>query len=151
MNRIPYEKSCGAVIFRQSRGVRRFLLIRSAVNGAWGFPKGHMEGRETETETAIREIREEVGLSVVLLPDFRAAISYSLPSGSQKEVVYFLAEAVAPEVRLQQTKVSSAVWLPAEQVPELLSFENLRTVFRAAVRFLRLGDSEPESESPLIS
>ncbi|MBQ2154409.1 MAG: NUDIX domain-containing protein [Oscillospiraceae bacterium] len=149
MNRTSDEKSCGAVIFRQTRGVRRFLLIQSAYSGAWGFPKGHMEAGESEGDTAVREIREEVGLTVGFLPDFRVSISYPLPTGAMKEVVYFLAEAADAEAHLQRAEVRSAVWLPAEQVLELLSFDNLRAVFRAALLYLRAdGASEP---APIVN
>ena len=41
-----------------------FLLIQSRSDGHWRFTKGHMENTENEKETAIREIKEEVGLSV---------------------------------------------------------------------------------------
>ena len=142
MQRKPNEKSCGAVVFRQSRGIRRYLLIRSAVSGAWGFPKGHMEAGESEADTAVREIREEVGLTVGFVPDFRASITYPLPSGAMKEAVYFLAEAFPGEVCPQSAEVQSAIWLPAAQVLELLAFENLRSVFNAALSFLRLEDAE---------
>ena len=139
MNRTSDEKSCGAVIFRQTRGVRRFLLIQSAYSGAWGFPKGHMEAGESEGDTAVRDF----------LPDFRVSISYPLPTGAMKEVVYFLAEAADAEAHLQRAEVRSAVWLPAEQVLELLSFDNLRTVFRAALLYLRAdGASEP---APIVN
>ena len=33
--------------------------------GHWGFVKGHVEDNETEKETALRELKEETGLSKV--------------------------------------------------------------------------------------
>ena len=56
------EKSCGAVVFTREGGEVRYVIIQS-LEGYYGFPKGHMEGSETEQETALREIREEVGLT----------------------------------------------------------------------------------------
>ncbi|MFQ9872783.1 MAG: NUDIX domain-containing protein [Oscillospiraceae bacterium] len=35
------------------------LVLRHRYGGTWSFPKGHMEGRETEVQTALREVREE--------------------------------------------------------------------------------------------
>ena len=45
------EKSCGAVIFDHDK----VLLIKQS-NGDWGFPKGHVEGDETEMETVLNSI-----------------------------------------------------------------------------------------------
>ena len=57
------EKSCGAVVFTNDSGQRKYLIIKS-LNGIYGFPKGHIEINETELEAAKREILEELKLSV---------------------------------------------------------------------------------------
>ena len=72
------EESCGAVVFTCVSGERRYVLVRSR-EGIYGFPKGHREPGETPEETALREIREEVGLHVTLLPGFSAQDEYPLP------------------------------------------------------------------------
>ena len=61
------EKSCGAIVYREKDGVE-ILLIKHKNGGHWAFPKGHVENKETEEETALREIREETGLT---LTDYR--------------------------------------------------------------------------------
>ena len=92
------EKSCGAVVFIHTSMGLRYVLVQS-LGGIWGFPKGHVEAGETERETALREIREEVGLRPQLLHGFREADEYTLPGTNiRKEVVYFLAE--SPRRRL---------------------------------------------------
>ena len=76
-----YEKSCGAVVFTRINSEIKYLLIRN-LTGIYGFPKGHVKQGETEEETALREIFEEVGLSVKLLPGFRSEDEHPIP---QKE------------------------------------------------------------------
>ena len=49
-----HEKSCGAIVYRKSHGNTEILLIKHINSGHWSFPKGHVEGNETEVETAIR-------------------------------------------------------------------------------------------------
>ena len=61
------EKSCGAIVYTKDHGDILYVIIRSK-GGIYGFPKGHMEGNETEAETAFREIFEETGLTVKLIP-----------------------------------------------------------------------------------
>ena len=53
------EKSCGAVVYTEIGGKRRYLLVDSIRETNCGFPKGHMEDGETKEETALREIEEE--------------------------------------------------------------------------------------------
>ena len=53
-----HEKSCGAIVYRKYHGNTEILLIKHINSGHWSFPKGHVEGDETEEETAKREIME---------------------------------------------------------------------------------------------
>ena len=58
-----YEKSCGFVVYKETDAGRQYLIIQVS-HGEYGFPKGHMEAGETERETALREIREDVKLTI---------------------------------------------------------------------------------------
>ena len=60
---MEYEKSCGAVVYKIRYG-RVYFLVEHMKLGHISIPKGHMEGDETEEETAVREIREETSLEV---------------------------------------------------------------------------------------
>jgi mutator protein MutT len=55
----------GGVVYRVSNGVVRFLLVGPKKNrpGEWVLPKGHIENGETPEQTAIREVREETGVT----------------------------------------------------------------------------------------
>ena len=44
MNR---EKSCGAVVYTRKDGQLLFVIVQEQ-QGAYSFPKGHVEGNETE-------------------------------------------------------------------------------------------------------
>ena len=48
------EKSCGAFIIKDGK-----VILIQQLDGFLGFPKGHVEGNETEEQTAIRDIKEE--------------------------------------------------------------------------------------------
>ena len=64
------EKSCGAVVFRRT-GKGREYLIEHMTMGHYAHCKGHVEGKETERETAIREIREETNIEISFVDGFR--------------------------------------------------------------------------------
>ena len=69
------EKSCGAVVYRYNNDVLEVLLIRHRFGGHWSFPKGHVEEGENEFQTALREVKEETGLTM-LNPRFRGLVTF---------------------------------------------------------------------------
>ena len=85
------EKSCGAVLFTKLQGKRYYVLVCSAVEQNYGLPKGHIEGNETEQETALREIFEETLVNAEIIKGFRRQIEYMTSAGNKKQVVYFVA------------------------------------------------------------
>lgn len=130
------EKSCGAVIYRIAKNNIEFLAVKSKTDGHWGFPKGHVEGYESEQETTKREIFEETGLSVILLNGFRRSINYLLPEGTTKEVVYFLAKSSEKRVKIQLDEIENYAWLNFDDMLNKLTYENTKTVLGEANDFL---------------
>lgn len=59
----PLRLSAGVAVLRSQPGGWRFLLLRAY--RYWDFPKGAVEPPETPLEAAIREVREETGLSAL--------------------------------------------------------------------------------------
>ena len=132
------EKSCGAVVFTRESGEIRYVLAQS-LDGLYGFPKGHMEKGENEQNTALREIREEVGLSPRLIDGFRECTEHPLPArpGVIKRVVYFLAEYEHQAIVYQASELLSAPLVSYENAMSLLSFENTRRILMQAHAFLQ--------------
>ena len=138
------EKSCGAVVHTRVGGELRYVLVQSR-GGYWGFPKGHVEPGETEEQTALREIREEVGLRVRLLRGFREETRYPLPGRADvtKQVVFFCAEYADQPLAPQESELARAALVPCEEALRRLSYEDLRRVLRGAHAFLT-GPEEAE-------
>lgn len=129
------EKSCGAIIYTATNGGPLFL-IEKMQKGHFSLCKGHVEGRETEHETARREIREETALNVAFADGFRKTIEYSPYEGCLKEVVFFLAQALSTDTAAQESEVAAIFWLPFDRAVETLTFESDRQVLTAARDFL---------------
>lgn len=134
---MTYEKSCGAVVCIKEKGERKYVLARS-LTGSWGFPKGHMEPGETEEQTALREIYEEVHLKPVLCEGFRTTDEYPLPDKADtvKQVVFFCATCEDQGLRAQRSELREARLATYEEALRLLSFESSRRVLREAHAFL---------------
>lgn len=125
------EKSCGAVLYKMVDGVPHYVLVLGSV---YGFPKGHVESGETETETALREISEETGVSCTLKPDFRREIEYLIPrtEGRMKKVVLFLSEIDGDSHPAAHSEIREVAVEPYEKAMRLLKHENLRRVLYEA-------------------
>lgn len=132
------ERSAGVIVYRNGAAGREYLLLRSASGGHWSFPKGRVEPNEDDLTTALRELREETGLSVEIQPDFRAVLSYNFSRGNasfSKEVVYFLGRATSFEVKLSGEHLDY-LWASYPRARQRLSFENTQEVLEQADRFL---------------
>ncbi len=125
---MKYEKSCGAVIWRETESGHEYLLVQNKKPGAkghWGFPKGHIEDGETEEETARREIFEETGLTVGdFAKHFRIVTRYSPAPNVEKDVVYFLTKADG-DVTVQECEIADYKWLSYKDAKETLTFDYL--------------------------
>ncbi len=132
-----HEKSCGAIVYRRFHGNIEILLIKHINSGHWSFPKGHVEGDETELETARREIKEETGLDVILDQTFRETVSYSPRRDTQKVVVYFLALARNYDYVPQEEEIAEIRWVDIVRASHMLTYENDKTIVnkaRAAIK-----------------
>ena len=130
--RCLYEKSCGGIIFYKTRQNTKILLVKNNNGRYWSFPKGHIEDGETEQETAIREIKEETGLDVTLVNNFREISEYRPFGKIRKRVVFFLARAFTDNVKIQEEEIDSYIWVDLQQARKLCSYDNdLRIIEKA--------------------
>ena len=131
------ETSCGAIVYTKQAGEYLFVIVQEQ-SGAYSFPKGHMEGCETELETARREIYEETGLKPAFVNGFRETDAYDLKEkpGTRKQVVYFLAECGNEPLIPRQSEIRKIVLLPYDQAMQCFEYEGSRRVLTAAYHFL---------------
>lgn len=127
-----FEKSCGAIVYRKFHGNTEILLIKHVNSGHWSFPKGHVEVGETEVETALREIKEETGIDVIIDPSFRETVSYYPRKDTQKSVVYFVAKAKNFDFVPQEEEISQIKWVDIGHASSVLTYENDKTIVSKA-------------------
>ena len=131
-----YERSCGAVVFRKINNDYRYLLIRNRRSSNWSFPKGHIEPGETLEETAKREVLEETGLHIDIIPGFVSKSQYSIQNRIQKTVLIYVASTKDTQTKIQVEEIEDYVWLTYESALKNLKFENDKTILTEAREFL---------------
>ena len=134
---MTFEKSCGAIVYRKHHGNTEILLIKHVNSGHWSFPKGHMEAGESEEETALREVREETGIDIMLDPTFRETVTYFPRKDTQKVVVYFIAKARSFECVPQVGEIAEVRWVDIGHAACVLTYENDKTIVSKAKMAIR--------------
>lgn len=132
------EKSCGAVVYRETENGPVFLLLHYPA-GHWGFPKGHQEESEDDLQTARREIHEETGITdIKFIEGFSQKVRYVYSRSEQpidKVVVFYIAKTNQEQVTLSHEH-QGFEWLPYLQTRERVTFEDEKKMFDAAITFL---------------
>ena len=134
---MQYEKACGAVVFTRVDGEIKYVIVQE-IEGHHGFPKGHVEGDETEIQTALREIWEETGLRPRLIDGFRMVSEHPLPNkpGVIKQIVYFAAEYKDQPIKLLESELLSVGLYTFEQAMSMFEYETSKEVLLAANEFI---------------
>ena len=103
-----------------------------------GFPKGHMESGESELETAIRELKEETGVDVKVIQDFRRQIEYELRRvpDTIKQSVYFLGECTSDIIICQESEVAEASFVSYQDALKILTYEETKNILKDAEIFI---------------
>ncbi len=132
------ETSAGIVLIRKENGKNLFLLLHYP-SGHWDFVKGKMEKNETTHETAIRETKEETGITdIIFFENFEEWIEYNFQYQGElvhKKVVFFLGETKTKEVVISHEHLDFT-WMDYDTAMEKTTFHNAKTVLTRAQTLL---------------
>ena len=126
---MPLIRQAGSIVVRLDAREPQVLLVTARRNPRnWIFPKGHIEKGESPEEAALRETREEAGVSARLIGP-AGILEYGF-LGAKARVEYFLVlftrEAGPPEDGRQR------IWCGLDDALERLSYKNTRKLLRKA-------------------
>lgn len=125
--------SAGGIVIRYVDAIPQFVVgrrKRERDNHTWTLPKGTPIPGETLEETALREVREETGLSVRILAPLDS-IEYTFVQRRErihKTVHYFIMEPIGGDLSEHDHEFEEVRWISFDDAAGLLSFETERAL-----------------------
>lgn len=132
------EKSCGAVVYKYVNNQRLYLIEYMGL-GHISIPKGHVEPIDkSDEDTALREIKEETSLDVIIDSNFKHHIQYSPFPNILKDVYFFVAEykGTNKPVDKHDDEVINCGWLPIDKAIEKVTHDTDKETLRLADEYL---------------
>lgn len=126
-------RAAGGVIFRRRSGTLETLIVHRPRYDDLTLPKGKAHDGESMEATALREIREETGVTGELGPELQS-VRYTDPLGRPKVVRYWLVRADEVEDFRPDHEVDALVWAAVDAAPSPLTNERDRAVLAQAAR-----------------
>ena len=126
------EKSCGCIIINDNK----VLLVYEKNRNFWGFPKGHVEEKENEIQTALREVKEETGLDVEIISDKRYKLHYIIRDEIDKTVILYLAKPINNVITKQESEIEEANWFSYRDAINTLTFDHTKELFKEVLKDL---------------
>ncbi|MBU2633526.1 transcription antitermination factor NusB [Patescibacteria group bacterium] len=137
----PTEKLGGAVVYKEEEGKILFALVHD-VFGYWTLSKGHIEKDEDEKCGVVREIKEELGLDVIVeqkLGSNEYIASHPEKGQIKKSVVYFLVKTDEKKLKLGDSGgLDDARWFNEEELMDAKIYDDLKPIIAKAVKYLEI-------------
>ena len=137
--------SAGGVVYRWDKDSPLFLLLSSNKRGVWCLPKGLIEEGEDEVTTAMREVREETGVSRVKLHGKLGVIKYQFGFRAKtydKSVHFFLFETDQADAKVG-TEHDAMDWMSYEKALNTLSYPNEKEMLTKAWNNIQSEKGQP--------
>lgn len=136
---MPVQRLAGAVVYTEQDGQLYFALVHD-IFGHWTLSKGKIEENETVEEGAVREIKEEIGLTMEIEEELgknEYIASHPELGKVRKQVVYFLAKAPYQDLELENKGgLDDAKWFKVVDILDLNFYEDILPIVTKAVTIL---------------
>lgn len=109
------------VVFTKEKEPKVLLIQRGnePYKGCWAFPGGFMNMEETAEECAVRELKEETGLTVNQIQQIGAYSKVDRDPRGRTVSIAYLAIVDAPTAVSGMDDAAKAAWFPLSSLPDL--------------------------------
>jgi bis(5'-nucleosidyl)-tetraphosphatase len=138
--------SAGGIVWRDVGNGVEVLVCGRRADSLWALPKGTPEPGETLEQTAVREVREETGVEVVV-EDLVGEMRYWFSRVDEgvryyKTVRHYLMRPVGGDPSLHDHEFDEVRWLEAQEALRLLTYPNEARILREALEKLQTREAE---------
>jgi 8-oxo-dGTP pyrophosphatase MutT (NUDIX family) len=150
--RIKYEVSAGGLVLRRNGASLDALLIGRGVPRVWSLPKGHVEGRETLEQTALREVREETGCWAEVFVKLSEISYWFYLNGTKhkKAVHFYLMRYLSGDTANHDHEVDEAAWFEIKSAKKALKYVNEKRLIDLGLEELAKLAGDPFEFGPAI-
>lgn len=136
---MPIERLAGAVVYAEHEGVMYLALVHD-IFGHWTLSKGRIDEGEDLNAGAVRKLKDEIGLDVVLEDELgkNEYIATQPEKGKvRKQVSYFLAKSEYVDIVLEKKGgLDDAKWFRVADILELNFYEDILPIVTKAITIL---------------
>ncbi len=136
------QVSAGGVVFRRGEGSVEVVIVSVGGQNRWQLPKGLVDEGENPENTAVREAREEAGVSSEIVQSIEtieywyAGLDKGIRVRFHKRVHFYLLRYLSGDTNDHDSEVNEARWVPIEDATSQLAFDNERRVMERARELL---------------
>ena len=136
------QVSSGGVVFRRGASGIDIALISVGKAERWQLPKGIIDPGETLETTALREVREETGVTATIVKKIDTIEYWYVGNQAgqrvrfHKFVHFFLLAYESGDIGQHDWEVNEARWVDLVAAKELLSFKSERQALEKAERLI---------------
>ncbi len=136
---MPIQKLGGAVVYAIHDGTVYLALVHD-VFGHWTLSKGKLEEGESVEEGTAREIKEEMGLDIVVMDQLAQneyIASHPEDGKIRKQVTYYLAKSEYTPITLGTSGgLNDARWFDAKDILTLNFYNDILPIITKAIQIL---------------
>jgi len=135
----PDVWSAGGVVIRNMNNGFEVLICERFSENLVALPKGKPNEAEDESETALREVKEETGITVNIIKKIKE-IFYSfqaLENIINKKVSFFLMEQTGGNILEHDNEFDKVYWERIDSALKKLTFQGEKDVLEEAIKLVK--------------
>jgi 8-oxo-dGTP pyrophosphatase MutT (NUDIX family) len=135
---VKEQVSAGGVVFRSDNGSVEVVIVAVGGQHRWQLPKGLVDTGENPEIAAVREAREEGGVTsevvqpIETIEYWYAGLDNGIRVRFHKRVHFYLLRYISGDTKDHDWEVNEARWVPIEEATSQLAFDNERRVMEKA-------------------
>lgn len=128
------EFSAGGVVFKKQNGKIFVVIYKPKDRDTWQLPKGWIDSGETSEQAAVREVKEEGGITGAILSKIDTIKYFYNWEGEKrfKTVTFYLMEYLSGDPKDHEWEAETAEWIEIDKATERLTFKDEKEIVKKA-------------------